>query len=252
MITAALAELASIALINSRYNRQIRKNEEQFASVIKTANDAIICIDARGSVTTWNRKAQEMFGYTERESLGQNITMIMPERFHQTHAIGIGRHQAAGQSRLIGKTVEMPAAGKNGAEFPVELTKAPWEADGQRQYTAIIRDISDRKRMVEQIRKTQKLESLGILAGGIAHDFNNFLMGIMGSAGLAKMKITTESPVMKNLNQIEATAGKASELTNQMLAYSGKGRFTIQPVNISTLIKEMFTSWEPLFPTMRS
>jgi PAS domain S-box-containing protein len=86
---------------------------------------------------------------------------------------------------------------------------------------------------------TQKLESLGVLAGGIAHDFNNLLLGVLGHAGLARMELATDSPVHSRLEQIELTAQRAAELTNQMLAYSGKGRFVVQPVDLSTLVQEM-------------
>jgi PAS domain S-box-containing protein len=86
---------------------------------------------------------------------------------------------------------------------------------------------------------TQKLESLGILAGGIAHDFNNLLLGVLGHAGLARMELAPESPVQNRLEQIETTAQRAAELTNQMLAYSGKGRFVVQPMNLTELVQEM-------------
>ncbi|MEM7035310.1 MAG: PAS domain-containing protein, partial [Chloroflexota bacterium] len=95
------------------------------------------------------------------------------------------------------------------------------------------------KRLEVQIQHAQKLESLGILAGGIAHDFNNLLTGILGNVGLATMKVSTSSPSVNNLKQIEEAAIRASELCNQMLAYSGKGRFVVQPFSLNDIIEEM-------------
>ena len=86
---------------------------------------------------------------------------------------------------------------------------------------------------------TQKLESLGILAGGIAHDFNNILMSIMGNASLSLMDIPVDSPGRIYIEQIEKASRRASELINQMLAYSGKGTFVIQKINLSEIVKEM-------------
>ncbi len=97
----------------------------------------------------------------------------------------------------------------------------------------------ERRRLEAQIQHTQKLESLGVLAGGIAHDFNNLLVGILGNASLALMDLPDESPARYSLEQIETAAQRAADLTNQMLAYSGKGRFVVQPLHLSRLVEEM-------------
>ena len=96
----------------------------------------------------------------------------------------------------------------------------------------------ERKRLEEQFRQAQKLESLGVLAGGIAHDFNNLLMGVLGNASLALMDLPEQSPVSNYVTQIEKAAQRAAELTNQMLAFSGKGRFVVKRLNLSDFIKE--------------
>jgi signal transduction histidine kinase/CheY-like chemotaxis protein/HAMP domain-containing protein len=98
----------------------------------------------------------------------------------------------------------------------------------------------DEKRKLEaQILQTQKLESLGVLAGGIAHDFNNLLMGILGNAEMALMDLPETSAVAPLIRAIEKAGTRAAELTNQMLAYSGKGKFFVQWLNLNELIKEM-------------
>jgi len=97
----------------------------------------------------------------------------------------------------------------------------------------------DRSRLEAQIQNAQKLESLGILAGGIAHDFNNLLMGVLGHAELALDAISPISPAYNNIKGIEASAKRAAELCKQMLAYSGKGKFVIEPVNLNLVIEEM-------------
>jgi len=89
-----------------------------------------------------------------------------------------------------------------------------------------------------RMQQTQKLESLGVLAGGIAHDFNNLLMVILGNADLALSKSSVESPVRGFIMNIDLAAQRAADLANQMLAYSGKGRFFIEPINLSRLVEE--------------
>jgi len=85
----------------------------------------------------------------------------------------------------------------------------------------------------------QKLESLGTLAGGIAHSFNNILMAISGNAELAMLHLDPVSPVLENLRGIQQAAGRAAELTKQMLAYAGKGRFVVQHLDLNELIEKM-------------
>jgi len=85
----------------------------------------------------------------------------------------------------------------------------------------------------------QKLESMGVLAGGIAHDFNNILTAIIGNAELALMRLNPESPALENLQRIEKAAARAADLAKQMLAYSGKGRFVIENIDLNRLVEEM-------------
>ena len=107
-------------------------------------------------------------------------------------------------------------------------------------------DVTDRRtlererlEMVERMQHAQKLESLGVLAGGIAHDFNNLLAGIMGNTSLALLEMSPTAPGRPLLERAEATALIASELTQQMLAYSGRGRFVVEAIDLSQLVEEM-------------
>ena len=90
-----------------------------------------------------------------------------------------------------------------------------------------------------QVLHAQKLESLGVLAGGIAHDFNNLLMAILGNADLALDELSPMSPARGNLQEIEKASKRAAELSKQMLAYSGKGRFVVEPIDAGELVEEM-------------
>lgn len=94
----------------------------------------------------------------------------------------------------------------------------------------------DRQQIERKLLETQKLESLGVLAGGIAHDFNNLLTGILGNASLARMDLSDTSPLMPVIEQIESATHRAADLCKQMLAYSGKGRFVVQHLNLNQLV----------------
>lgn len=98
---------------------------------------------------------------------------------------------------------------------------------------------AERLHLERQILQAQKLESLGVLAGGIAHDFNNILLAIMGNAELALMRINKESPVAENLQRIQQATAQAAELAKQMLAYSGKGKFVVENIDLNLLVNDM-------------
>jgi PAS domain S-box-containing protein len=105
--------------------------------------------------------------------------------------------------------------------------------------TARKRADEERLNLEKQLLHTQKLESLGVLAGGIAHDFNNILTSIIGNADLALMRLGPESPVADNLHRIELASSRAADLARQMLAYSGKGHFVIERLDVNKLLEEM-------------
>jgi PAS domain S-box-containing protein len=97
----------------------------------------------------------------------------------------------------------------------------------------------EQRRLEEHIRHVQKLESLGVLAGGIAHDFNNLLMAILGNADLALLALSPASPARQNIEEIGTASRRAAELCRQMLAYSGKGHFVVEKLDLSALVREM-------------
>ena len=110
----------------------------------------------------------------------------------------------------------------------------------------IITDVSFSKNMEDerlslerQMLHAQKLESLGVLAGGIAHDFNNLLMAILGNADLALQELSPHAPARENIDAIEKASRRAASLAKQMLAYSGKGKFIIEPIELNEFVQEM-------------
>jgi len=107
-------------------------------------------------------------------------------------------------------------------------------------YSVIARDLTEERKRNQQIEHTQRLESMGILAGGIAHDFNNILTAIMGNAAIAERKAISHPDEMpKYLNNIVESSEKAAHLCKQMLAYSGKGKFVVKPINLSNMVNEI-------------
>jgi signal transduction histidine kinase/CheY-like chemotaxis protein len=130
--------------------------------------------------------------------------------------------------------------------FPVEAKENSFVLDGRVIVVSTIRDVTERLlaereqlQLEARLQQAQKLESLGVLAGGIAHDFNNLLSGILGSIDLASSEPQQESGLSQSLSLARECAERASVLCDQLLAYSGKGRFVVKPASLTTLVEEL-------------
>lgn len=158
-VAGAFTEMAAVALLNSRALEARQHSEERFRAVAQTASDAIISIDSHGNIVFWNEAAAAIFGYAHAEMIGEPLSRIMPERYRATHQKGVERVVSTGASRIIGKTIEMVGLGKDGEEFPVELSLSKWTSNGEVFFTGIVRDVTERKRAEEEIQRLAQFPS---------------------------------------------------------------------------------------------
>jgi PAS domain S-box-containing protein len=128
----------------------LKESEERSRAVAQSAIDAIISINRHGTIVFWNRAAKKMFGFSEDEILGKSLERLIPERYRTAHSRGIKRLSSTGESRVIGKTVELQGLRKDGSEFPLELSLATWKSKDEIFFTGIVRDITARKRAEEE------------------------------------------------------------------------------------------------------
>jgi len=217
-------------------------------SAVVNSYDSIVITDVgtatarHPTIVYVNAAFTRLSGYALADVLGRSPKLLQgPESDPQE--IARMRASLACQEAF---TAELVNYRKDGAPFYVEARITPIRtADGTvTHWVGVQRDISERKRaeaerarLEARLRDTQKLESLGVLAGGIAHDFNNLLTIVLGNATLAR---TADSPEAagRHLQVIEATALRAADLCRQMLAYSGQGRYVVQPVDLNATIRE--------------
>jgi PAS domain S-box-containing protein len=122
-------------------------SEDRFRSVVQSATDAIVLADGQGHIIFWNKAAERMFLYSEQEIIGQSLTKIMPERYRELHDRGLAAFRSTGESRIMGKSVELEGLRKDGAEIPIELSLGTWSIGGDTYYCGIIREITERKQM---------------------------------------------------------------------------------------------------------
>ncbi|SDS99749.1 PAS domain S-box-containing protein/diguanylate cyclase (GGDEF) domain-containing protein [Paenibacillaceae bacterium GAS479] len=159
--------------VNRRFESQSLESERKFRSVIESATDAIILADSHSIIRSWNRGAQLMFGYTDKEAIGKPLDMTIPDRFKQVHADGLYPYlmQEPHLSPGAGRRLELYGLRKDGTEFPMELSLAGWEEEGHPFFSSIIRDITERKKAEHKINQMIYLDPLtGLPNRHLLHD----------------------------------------------------------------------------------
>jgi PAS domain S-box-containing protein len=130
----------------------LRISEAKLRSVTHSVGDAIVSADDSGNIVFWNPGAEAIFGFKESDALGKPLTTIIPQRYHGLYRDTITRLKAAGETRGLGKTIELEALRKGGAEFPIELTLSTWKTNQGQFYTGILRDITRRKQAEDALK----------------------------------------------------------------------------------------------------
>ncbi|OGV45744.1 MAG: hypothetical protein A2X46_09585 [Lentisphaerae bacterium GWF2_57_35] len=217
----------------------LRESEERFRTLAENIpNVAVQGCDRKRRILFWNKTSELLYGYSRQEALGQRLEdLIAPEALRDRLVDAIEQSLRTGR-QLPPEELEL----RSKSNQPVYVHSTQIVIHNSRNEPEFYRsdvDLSERRRMEAKIQQTQKLESLGVLAGGIAHDFNNLLMGILGNADLAKESITPSSPVYEHLADIKTAAKRAADLCRQLLAYSGKGKFIVETINLNDMTQEM-------------
>lgn len=138
----------------------LKEKEEHFRSVVETANDAVVSVDSNGEIVLWNNAAENIFGYLNDEAIGKPVTLIMPKEFREDHQQNMNRVIAGGKPKLVGKTSEVTALKKNGTKFLIELSLSRWDVNMGTFFTAVIRDITERKKMEDKIKELSLTDEL--------------------------------------------------------------------------------------------
>lgn len=128
---------------------------------MQSAADGIVTADETGMIVSWNPSAARMFGWSQEEIIGKSLSVIVPERFRESHEEGLARVVSSGETKIIGRTVEVFGHHKSGSEFPIELSLATWIDAGRRFFSGIIRDITVRTELTDELsRSEQRLQAI--------------------------------------------------------------------------------------------
>jgi len=241
-VVAAIAIIQDITR-SKRAEHKLAESEERYRGVVEQTSDAIV-IHRDGEIVYANPATVRILGFEDPAELkGRKVVDITHPDSRES---AIRRIVDAARSNKPLPLLEEKFIGKDGKIFYGEAVSQRISYEGKAAILSVVRDITERReaellnrRLQKRIQNAEKQESLAVLAGGVAHDFNNLLMGVLGNASLLNSELKADSPLYKPIERIEQAATRAADLTRQLLAYAGKGKVELQPMDLPGLIEEM-------------
>ena len=212
----------------------LRQSEQHYRNLFEHAGDAVVLFEADTKrILDANRKAEQMLGYSSATLLGMTFFDLHPA--DQKARIEEALEQSAVSD---GSIFEADGLARDGTSIPVETSTRVVNYAGRQVFQSFIRDISQRRTLEDQLRHSQKMETLGRLAGGIAHDFNNLLTAIQGYASLLESSLQSDSEATEMTGEITRTVGRASRLTTQLLTFSRREIPNPASLDLNSVVRE--------------
>lgn len=230
--------------LDRRTAKEIGEYRGRLASIVDSSEDAIIGKTLDGTITTWNKGAERIYGYRSEEVLGKNIAVLAPtDRADEIPEIleKIRRGQSVEHFESVRVT-------KDGQRLDVSISVSPIREAGGRVIggSAIARDITAQKRAEDHLRQAQKMEAIGRLAGGVAHDFNNILGIITACTELVRSRVDPKGEVSQYFTNLRQAVDRGTSLTRQLLAFGRKSVIEPQVLDLNERLREMSKLLQPL------
>jgi PAS domain S-box-containing protein len=223
-------EMQNAELVISRADLELSLGK--YTDLYDFAPVCYLTVDPGGIIVAVNLRGASMLGIERSRLLGRHFESFVATKDRPAFATLLRSAFASRTGKASDFVLQVGAK-------PQLFVQVEALAMGETECRIALMDVTESKLLEARLFHTQKLESLGILAGGIAHDFNNILMAIFGNADLALLHLEPGSPALQNLRGIQQAATRAADLTKQMLAYSGKGRFIVEHLDLNELIEKM-------------
>jgi two-component system sensor kinase FixL len=215
-----------------------------------TSSDAIITIDERGIMQSFNPAAERLFGYSQSEVIGKNVKMLMPGHFREQHDQYIANYLDSGVKRIIGIGRVVAGEKKDGSIFPIELAVGESRLDGRSIFVGFIRDLTEIQREQRRVQELQqelfhvsRLGEMGQVVSGLAHEVNQPLAAIMNYLQVAQQMVDGlpaegAKPVAGVLGKVEAQTKRAADIVKRLRAFIDRREVERKRENIATLIEE--------------
>jgi two-component system, cell cycle sensor histidine kinase and response regulator CckA len=222
----------------------IAAEKEWLTVTLRSIGDGVIATDAEGRVLLLNRVAERLTGWTQEEAATHPIEEVFRIADSGTREPFRNFVGAIRSGALMEALEDVVLTDRQGTERLISETAAPIRDEASRIIGAVIafRDITEKQRLEEEIRRSERLESLGLLAGGIAHEFNNILTAVLGNVSLAKLIMTGGNAEMADLlDEVERAAVRARDVTQQLLAFAKGGAPVKQAASLEEIVRDSAT-----------
>jgi two-component system sensor kinase FixL len=233
--TGILHDLSARVELETRF----RSSEARWRAIVQSAVDAIIVIDSRGRIEAFNPAAERLFGYAEREAIGQNVSLLMSPPYRDEHDGYLDRYQRDGDARVIGIGREIPGRHRDGTIIPLHLSVGEMLVDGERKFTGMLHDLSVRKRIEQQLSEQASLAKIGEMAAVLAHEIRNPLAGIRGAMQVMAARHEPASKEAMVTREIIARVDTLSELMQDLLLYARPPKPRPGPVDLERLLRSI-------------
>jgi PAS domain S-box-containing protein len=230
--------------LEKRTTQQLGEYRARLASIVDSSEDAILSKDLNGIITSWNKGAEHLYGYTAAEIIGEHISVLMPaDRADEVD--GILDKIRQGESVEHYQTVRVT---KKGQRLSMSISLSPLRGQtGEIAGASVIaRDISAQKKTEDHLRQAQKMEAVGRLAGGVAHDFNNILGIITACTELLRDRVSPNAESSEFISHIRKAAERGASLTRQLLAFSRKSVVQFQILDLNDRLTDLSSLLRPL------
>ena len=230
---------SGLMVVTSVFDLTERKRAEaRFQAAVESSPSGVLMVDGDGVVVLANREACRTFGYDAGELVGHAIEKLVPSRFGSAHPMYRERYLSTPEARRMGTGRELFGLRKDGSEVPLEVGLTPISTEDGTFVLASVVDISTRRRLEDQLREAQRLETVGALASGIAHDFNNVLLAILGYSELALEDERLGDSTRSDLRQIVTAAERGRQVVERMLEVGRRRQAPPQAVRVHDTVQE--------------
>jgi PAS domain S-box-containing protein len=222
--------------------------EEEFRNLWERSFHSMITIDSGSRITRVNKSTEARFGYSREELIGQNINLLVPEKFRSAHSFLQEQYHQDPSARVMGAGLELEAQCKNGEVIPVEVALSSIEHEGHREVLVQIQDISDRKNLENKLHQAKKLEALGRSVGGLAHDLNNLLAVMYNSIEMANLRLNPNGSKDSDIERALKAGDRARNMIDQMLAFTRQNNLQPKLIDVNEIIQKFEKLIRPLIP----
>jgi two-component system sensor kinase FixL len=216
--------------------QELKDSEARLRSILESAVDGIVVIDARGRIESVNPAAERLFGYGASELTGQNVNVLMPSPYHEEHDRYMARYLSSGVARIIGIGREVTGRRKDGTTFPLHLSVGEMVIGGERKFTGLLHDLTARVKAEEQLREQAALVRLGEMAAVIAHEVKNPLAAVRGAIQVIGRRLPADGREASVITDIVARIDALNELVQDLLLFARPPRPNPTPVDLSALL----------------